>query len=265
VVKMRTNCGASKKCPPALEFFFSRPLGSPVCWHGYCKLLSMGKTIYMNTANPVIERELISLMGDFQIRTFSLPRDSEGIFVCASPSLWLVEINPSYLKGLFFVKRLIEEKDEPVVVLSRDNPGLVRDECYAMGVDDFVEEPWYPRVIVLRIAAALKRRGLEEEDTLPVKWTCGESSFRLDRKNRRLLVDGEDILLTPSQWNLFNTLMANANRVVSREILLEECLEQGNRKTRTLDNHMKNLRKKIGPEVIDTVRGYGYRLRGEAC
>ncbi len=245
----------------------NRKTGSPPFkrWHGICNSSAMNNTIYLNTSSPVLEMELTASLEDFQVQTFSLRDDEMKILACPSPRLWIVEINPRNLRGLLFVKNLIEERGEPVIVLSWENSGPVREECYLMGVDDFVEQPWYPRVIAMRVRAVLGRRHAAEGEKDEIQWFYEGTEFALDKDKHRLRVNGENVELTPSQWNLFSTLAVHGNRAVSREYLLNECLAQGNRKTRTLDNHMKNLRQSIGSsELIETVRGYGYRLRGEA-
>ncbi|MDC7222942.1 MAG: response regulator transcription factor [Spirochaetales bacterium] len=205
-------------------------------------------------------------MGKYSFKSFSLEKDESYILSCPAPTLWVVEVDPKDLKSLLLIKKLVGRRNESVLVLSREKSFPFRSECYQMGVDDFVEEPWFPRVIALRIEAIFRRRSLCEKDKTEIKWFYEGMQYQLDLDHHHLTIDGKDVDLTPSQWNLFSALILHGNRAVSREYLLSECLSLGNRKTRTLDNHMKNLRHNIGSgEMIETVRGYGYRLKGEAC
>jgi DNA-binding response OmpR family regulator len=222
------------------------------------------KKIYIDTSRAFIERELSKTLKDYSVQSFSVIREGRDLLGGASPFLWIIEISPDYPESLLFIHYIVEERKEPLIVLCRERSSSLKAQCYLLGVDDYVEEPWYPQVIVHRIEAVLKRRGMGEARAAKTNWCYKENRLCLDRGNRRLTVNSREVSLTPSQWEIFQTLVDNENRAVSREYLLNECLPQGKKMTRALDNHMKNLRQNIGiEELIETVRGYGYRLQGE--
>jgi two-component system alkaline phosphatase synthesis response regulator PhoP len=155
----------------------------------------------------------------------------------------------------------------PIIMLTarvEDSDKIVGLE---IGADDYITKPFNPREVVARVRALLRRSHLERDAIVPQVLQVG--GLRLDVGRRTLTKNGEQVELTPSEFELLNVLMKNPGYVFTRDELMEKALGysyEGMR--RTLDSHIKNLRHKIEPNprkptTIQTVYGVGYRLRDD--
>jgi two-component system alkaline phosphatase synthesis response regulator PhoP len=153
----------------------------------------------------------------------------------------------------------------PVLMLTARVEDTDKIEGLELGADDYITKPFNPLELVARVKAILRRA---TGGPVPVHvLTVG--NLRLDVDYRTVAVDGRDIEVTPTEFSLLQTLMENPNRVFTRAELIEKALGytyEG--MERTLDSHIKNLRKKIEPNpsqprFIETVFGVGYCMREE--
>lgn len=149
----------------------------------------------------------------------------------------------------------------PVLMLTARREEQDRIRGLAMGADDYLAKPFAPQELVLRVGAIL-RRGVAKPDS-------GDAlrigAITIDRAEHRVSVDGRDVELTPTEYKLLMTLADRRGRVQDRAQLLETVWEAApDIQTRTVDMHVQRLRAKLGPagDVIETVRGFGYRVRG---
>ncbi len=163
------------------------------------------------------------------------------------------------LEILKFLRFSRELTHIPVIVVSARGEEVDRVLGFELGADDYVVKPFSPRELVLRAKAILKRlRSGEKSRVLsygPVK--LYEEEFRVE-------VEGREIRLTAMEFKLLATFLKSPGRVFSRETLLQLVWGYAYEGySRTVDTHIKRLRKKLGPaaELIETVWGVGYRLR----
>lgn len=132
-----------------------------------------------------------------------------------------------------------------------------------LGADDYVTKPFNPREIVARVRAQLRRRQFDQQ--MPVE-LLAVGALELDLSSRELMLDGTLVELTPTEFNLLKLFMESPGHTFGREDLLEKALGYGYEGFgRTLDTHIRNLRKKIEPDpknptYIQTVYSIGYRL-----
>jgi two-component system phosphate regulon response regulator PhoB len=152
-------------------------------------------------------------------------------------------------------------RDVAVLMLTarREEPDRIRG--LSLGADDYLTKPFSPQELVLRVAAILRRLsagGASSGDKLHV------GPLDIDCAAHQVRVDGAAIELTPTEFKLLLTLAERRGRVQGRARLLETVWEAApDIQTRTVDMHVQRLRAKLGPagDMIETVRGFGYRLK----
>jgi len=153
----------------------------------------------------------------------------------------------------------------PIIMLTARVEDTDKIVGLEIGADDYITKPFNPREVVARVRALLRRAQLQQDAKQPLRLQVGD--LVLDIGKRELTYLGRLVDLTPSEFELLNVLMQNPDFVITRTELAEKALGYGSEGIgRTLDSHIKNLRKKIDqPETkksfIQTVHGIGYRLR----
>jgi len=180
--------------------------------------------------------------------------------LAADPSAYALVVLDLMLPGahgLDVLKRLREQADVPVLVLSARNETTTKVRALGLGADDYVTKPFWPEELIARVEARLRRPSLQKDDVLDL------GSLRLDLAARRAFVDGVEAELTRIEFEVLAALARRAGAAVSRQWLVSHVLDPDRDGTeRTLDVHVSRLRKKLGPTGarVVTVWGVGYRL-----
>ena len=133
---------------------------------------------------------------------------------------------------------------------------------FELGADDYVVKPFSPRELVLRVKAILNR-GTPKENS---KEILSFGDLKVDIPRCKVSIDKKEVKLTAMEFKLLVTLIQKKGRVQSRDQLLEDVWKlDSDVTTRTIDTHVKRLRQKLGDmgKLVETVRGYGYRLNEE--
>ena len=160
------------------------------------------------------------------------------------------------------LRRRDETKDVGVILLTarREEPDRIRG--LSLGADDYLTKPFSPHELALRVNALLRRLGAP---AVAQGSTITAGPVTVDRSAHRVMVDGAELELTATEYKLLVILIERRGRVQSRPQLLEMVWEaQPDIQTRTVDMHVQRLRTKLGEagELIETVRGFGYRFKG---
>jgi len=150
----------------------------------------------------------------------------------------------------------------PVLVLTARDAWSDKVKSFDSGADDYVTKPFHIEEILARLRALVRRASGHATSDL----VCGP--VRVDTRSGRVLVNGEAVRLTSHEYRLMSYLMHHVGRIISRTELVEHLYDQDfDRDSNTIEVFIGRLRKKIGPDRIETVRGLGYRivpLAGEA-
>lgn len=180
------------------------------------------------------------------------------------PALVLLDLMLPGLDGLEIMRMLRREPSTrklPVMMITAKGEDVDRIVGLELGADDYITKPFSPREVVLRVKGLLRRlEGASEPETETLE--AGE--IRLDVAGHRLEVHGVETPVTATEFKLLRELILNAGRVQTRDRLLTVVWGYAQDvDSRTVDTHVRRLRKKLGNEAerIETVVGVGYRLR----
>jgi two-component system phosphate regulon response regulator PhoB len=189
------------------------------------------------------------------------------------PALVVLDLMLPDMSGFDVLERLrAAEGTREVAVLMltarRDEADRIRG--LALGADDYLTKPFSPTELVLRVGAILRRvhaaHPASRDASRNVPDVLEVGPLRIDRAAYRVAVNGAEVELTPTEYKLLMLLAERRGRLQDRGQLLQSVWEAApDLQTRTVDMHVQRLRAKLGAagELIETVRGFGYRLRGE--
>lgn len=168
----------------------------------------------------------------------------------------IMDIMMPKMDGYTACKEIKEIKDIPFIMLSARGEEYDKLIGFDLGIDDYVTKPFSPKELVARIKAVTKRKDMDSE-------TFIFDGVKLDTLAHELYVDGKSVYLTPKEYDLLKYFIDNKNIALSRENLLTNLWGYdfyGD--DRTVDTHVKTLRKRLGKYkyLIVTVRGMGYKF-----
>lgn len=180
------------------------------------------------------------------------------------PELILLDVMLPDEDGLHILKTLhadSETADIPVIMITAKGTEFDKVRGLDLGADDYIAKPFGMAELIARVRARLRRVAPKSEaETLTV------GSLELDRRAHCVLMDGQRLQLTLKEYDLLCLLMENEGMAFTRGQLLDRIWDYGyDGGTRTVDVHIQTLRAKLGScgRMIETVRGVGYRFRGE--
>ena len=179
------------------------------------------------------------------------------------PHLIILDIMLPKVDGTEVIRQVRTHSDVPVIMLTAKDDEIDRVVGLELGADDYVTKPFAVRELVARVRAIMRRA------LVPTGQRQDELSYdgqKIHLPSRRVAVDGQDIDLTYTEFELLVTLASNPGRVFSRSTLLTRVWGDEFRDERTVDVHIRHLREKIerdprNPEFIHTARGVGYVFR----
>lgn len=187
-----------------------------------------------------------------------------------SPDLLLLDVMMPGLDGFTLAKQLLHKTDIPLLFMTARSEEADKVLGLELGADDYITKPFSLREMTARIQAVLRRTGRNRADAgNPGKEKLVWKDIELDMETYRVKKSGEILSLSALQFQILQLMLQSPGRVFTRAQILEAASHsQLEAYERTVDVHMKNLRKILGddveaPKYIETVRGVGYRLAGK--
>ena len=217
-------------------------------------------------------RSIIKKYAEFEGHTVVEAGDGlEAVYLCRNNEydIIIMDIMMPELDGFSACREIRKISNVPIIVLSARGEEYDRINGFEVGIDDYVVKPFSPKELMLRVEAVMKRtrRGASVSAPMPNEVVeLDGGGLRADITARIVYIDGERIDMSPKEYDLFFYLLANRNIALTREKLLAEVWGYdffGD--ARTLDTHIKLLRKSLGrySDCIVTLRGVGYRFEGK--
>ena len=201
----------------------------------------------------------------YRVSSASTGPDAVALAKRERPALVVLDLMLPGMSGFDVIREIRSDantKDIAVIMLTarKDEPDRIKG--LSLGADDYLTKPFSPQEMVLRVQAILRRTA----STGPASDLLQVGPITIDRAAHTVTVEGQVLDLTATEYKLLNLLAERRGRVQARTHLLESVWESApDIQTRTVDMHVQRLRTKLGPagELIETVRGFGYRIAGE--
>ena len=216
-------------------------------------------------------RSIIKKYAEFEGHTVTEAADGmEAVLMSRTQSfdLIIMDIMMPELDGFSACREIRKSSDVPIIMLSARGEEYDRINGFELGVDDYVVKPFSPKELMLRIDAVMKRvnnRGAVQQKKENVVISLDGGGLRADVTARIVYIDDKRVDMSPKEYDLFFYMLENRNVARSRERLISDVWGYdffGD--VRTLDTHIKLLRKSLGKysRMIVTLRGVGYRFEG---
>jgi DNA-binding response OmpR family regulator len=189
----------------------------------------------------------------------------QGVALCerTQPDLVVLDLMLPGLDGIEVCRRIQRERPVPVLMLTARDSEADLLVGLAVGADDYMTKPFSMRELIARVHALLRR--VERDAAEPETGPLTIAGVELDAATRRVRRDGESVHLTPTEFDLVHYLAARPGRVATREELLAEVwgydVPSG---ARTVDSHIRSIRRKLGSDFVRTVHGVGYAIEGDS-
>lgn len=198
---------------------------------------------------------------DFTTVAYTNPKDAlDSLFIDKNSfDIIILDLMLPEMDGFDVAKAIKQKLDIPIIISSARGDIGNKIHGYELGVDDYLEKPYEPRELVLRIEAVLSR--YNKTNSLKI------SDFVVDESTYSVSVDGYPLDLTKIEFEIFIFLIKNRGKNVSREQIINASALEYDTRARTIDTHISNIRQKIGddakePHYIKSVWGIGYKFIG---
>lgn len=174
--------------------------------------------------------------------------------------LVLLDIMLPKIDGYGVCEVIRRKSQVPIIMLTALSDEENQLRGYAGQIDDYIPKPFSPKVLLCKIAAILRRGvyGKEKDSFIEYK------DLKMDIEGFKLYRKGREIVMTQKEFSLLRLMLENQGKVLTRQMLLDRLWSDDLEvEDRIVDSHIKNIRKKLGADYIETIRGVGYRIDKE--
>lgn len=222
----------------------------------------MSKTILIIEDEKAIQNIIKAFLEDAGYTVVLADDGVEGIakFHECNPDLVLLDLLLPKVDGFAVCEIIRKESKVPIIMLTALDDDDSQMKGFDTLADDYITKPFSMPLVVRRIEAVLRRIDEQVEDLSVIQY----KNIRLDTESYEVYVDGENIALTVREFDILRLLLENQGRVFSRDNLLNSIWGYdyfGDEKI--VNTHIKNIRKKLGANYIETIRGVGYKIEKE--
>lgn len=209
-----------------------------------------------------IQSVLCELLTDAGYEVWAVNNGLDGVaeYQRQEFDLVLVDIMMPGINGYEVCKAIREISKTPIMILTALDDEEAQIKAFELKVDDYITKPFSLKLVLLRVEAVL-RRGIQERRNGDEQTVFQYGEIRLEAETMRVYRGQEEVLLTKIEFQLLKLFLENQDRVFTRDNLLNQVWGYdfiGNEKT--VNIHIMNLRRKLGADYIETIRGVGYRL-----
>ncbi len=197
----------------------------------------------------------------FRTESVADGRSALTVHRVARPDLVLLDIHLPVLDGLSVLRRLRAEHHTPVIMLTARTEDLDKLEALSAGADDYIVKPFSPLEMIARVKAVLRRTALSQQVSAgPIRLGLLE----VDPQAMVARIGRKRLTLTPAEYQILEYFARHPNRTFTRSEIIKAVIPESDALERIVDAHIGNLRRKFvaagAPEMLETVRGCGYRL-----
>lgn len=223
----------------------------------------MSKKVLLIEDDLALQELIVAFLEPYGFRAigYSDPKEAlEALLIRKEPfDIVVLDLMLPGMDGFDVAKTIKKQLDIPIIISSARTDIGNKIYGYDLGADDYLDKPYEPRELVLRLEAVLRRYGRKDQLTI--------SDFTMDESSKSVSMEGYPIDFTRVEFDIFLLLLKHRGQNLSRDQIIHSLGLEDEIKHRTIDMHISNIRQKIGddakePHYIKSVWGIGYKFTG---